>query len=170
MTIANFECYSLQGSRRCGSHTSKPARSARYPNVEMKRISSKPYQIHHTTKKQDGQTARAGRSQRTPFLKPNAWTHPKKESTQANGERYLRVGGTRQRCFAGTSFQPRKLPENAQSPTRRVHAVLGTVLLSTYSFCGFSQNFIHALLKYFNFVRLGDALESIIVKPQNVMI
>ena len=31
----------------------------------------------------------------------------------------------RQRHFAGTSFKPRKLLENAQSPTRRVHAVLG---------------------------------------------
>jgi len=44
-----------------------------------------------------------------------------------NGLRYPRVGGTRQRDFAGTNFQPRKLPENAQTPTRRVHAVLGTL-------------------------------------------
>jgi hypothetical protein len=42
-----------------------------------------------------------------------------------NGLRYLRVGGTRQRRFDGTSFEPQKLPENAQTPTRRVHAVLG---------------------------------------------
>jgi hypothetical protein len=35
------------------------------------------------------------------------------------------VGGTRGRHFAGTNSQPRKLPENAQTPTRRVHAVLG---------------------------------------------
>jgi len=35
------------------------------------------------------------------------------------------VGGTRQRHFAGTNFKPRKLLENAQTPTRRVHAVLG---------------------------------------------
>jgi len=41
--------------------------------------------------------------------------------------RYPRVGGTRQRDFAGTNFKPRKLPENAQTPTRRVHAVLGTL-------------------------------------------
>jgi len=42
-----------------------------------------------------------------------------------NGSRYLLVGGTRQRHFAGTSFKPRKLLENAQTPTSRVHAVLG---------------------------------------------
>ncbi len=40
--------------------------------------------------------------------------------------RYPRVGGRRQRHFAGTSFQPRELPENAATPTRRVHAVLGS--------------------------------------------
>jgi len=27
--------------------------------------------------------------------------------------------------FDGTNFKPHKLPENAQTPTRRVHAVLG---------------------------------------------
>jgi len=42
-----------------------------------------------------------------------------------NGWRYPLVGGTRQRHFAGTSFEPRKQPENAQTPTSRVHAVLG---------------------------------------------
>jgi len=47
-----------------------------------------------------------------------------------NGVRYPRVGGTRQRHFAGTSFQPRNLPENAQTPTRRVHAVLAGFLVS----------------------------------------
>jgi hypothetical protein len=31
--------------------------------------------------------------------------------------RYPLVGGTRQRHFAGTSFKPRKLPDNAQTPT-----------------------------------------------------
>jgi len=44
---------------------------------------------------------------------------------RANGWRYLRVGGRRQRLFAGTHSKPRKLPENAVTPTRRVHAVLG---------------------------------------------
>ncbi len=42
-----------------------------------------------------------------------------------NGLRYLRVGGTRQRRFVGASFEPRELSENAATPTRRVHAVLG---------------------------------------------
>ncbi len=44
------------------------------------------------------------------------------------GMRYPRVGGTRQRHFDGTSLQPRELPENAVTPTRRVHAVLGGVI------------------------------------------
>ncbi len=39
--------------------------------------------------------------------------------------RYPRVGGTRQRRFDGASLEPHKLPENAATPTRRVHAVLG---------------------------------------------
>jgi len=43
--------------------------------------------------------------------------------------RYPLVGGTRQRHFDGTNFKPRKLPENAQTPTSRVHAVLGAVEL-----------------------------------------
>ena len=42
-----------------------------------------------------------------------------------NGERYPLVGGTREHHFDGTSLKPRKLPENAQTPTSRVHAVLG---------------------------------------------
>jgi len=45
----------------------------------------------------------------------------------ANGVRYPRVGGTRERCFDGTNSKPQKLPENAATPTRRVHAVLGGV-------------------------------------------
>ena len=44
---------------------------------------------------------------------------------QPNGWRYPLVGGTGQRHFAGTRFKPRKTPENAQTPTSRVHAVLG---------------------------------------------
>ncbi len=50
-----------------------------------------------------------------------------------NGLRYLRVGGRRQRRFAGTSLQPRKPPENAATPTRRVHAVLGRTFFDTHS-------------------------------------
>jgi hypothetical protein len=41
--------------------------------------------------------------------------------------RYPLVGETRKRQFAGTNFKPRKVPENAQSPTSRVHAVLGNL-------------------------------------------
>ena len=44
-----------------------------------------------------------------------------------NGVRYPLVGGTRQRHFNGTHFKPRKVPENAPTPTSRVHAVLGAV-------------------------------------------
>jgi hypothetical protein len=43
-----------------------------------------------------------------------------------NGVRYPLVGGMRERHFSGTNFKPPKLPENAQSPTSRVHAVLGS--------------------------------------------
>ena len=43
-----------------------------------------------------------------------------------NGLRYPLVGGTRQRHFAGTHLKPRKPPENVPTPTRRVHAVLGS--------------------------------------------
>jgi hypothetical protein len=38
-------------------------------------------------------------------------------STRPNGLRYPLVGGTGQRCFDGTNFKLRKLPENAQTPT-----------------------------------------------------
>src|SRR5215208_4378054 len=37
-----------------------------------------------------------------------------------NGLRYPLVGGTRQRHFDGTSFKPRKVPKNAQTPTTMV--------------------------------------------------
>jgi len=43
-----------------------------------------------------------------------------------NGWRYPLVGGTRQRHFNGTNLKPKKLPENAPTPTSRVHAVLGS--------------------------------------------
>ena len=45
-----------------------------------------------------------------------------------NGLRYPLVGGMRQRRFDGTNSKPRKLPQNAQSPTSRVHAVLARFL------------------------------------------
>jgi len=37
------------------------------------------------------------------------------------------VGGTRGRHFSGTNSKPHKLLENAQTPTRRVHAVLAAL-------------------------------------------
>ncbi len=49
-----------------------------------------------------------------------------------NGLRYPRVGGTRQRRFGGTNSKPRKRLENAATPTRRVHAVLGGVNFTTH--------------------------------------
>jgi hypothetical protein len=48
-----------------------------------------------------------------------------REPASPNGLRYPLVGGRRQRHFAGTNLKPRKVPENAPTPTRRVHAVLG---------------------------------------------
>jgi len=48
-----------------------------------------------------------------------------------NGWRYPLVGGTRERQFDGTKLEPRKLPENAQTPTSRVHAVLGAFCTGT---------------------------------------
>jgi hypothetical protein len=38
---------------------------------------------------------------------------------------YPLVGGTRERHFTGTNFKPHKLPENVQTPTSRVHTLLG---------------------------------------------
>jgi hypothetical protein len=46
---------------------------------------------------------------------------------RANGWRYPLVGRTRQRHFDGTSLKPRKVLENAPTPTSRVHAVLGAL-------------------------------------------
>lgn len=48
-----------------------------------------------------------------------------KSQIAANGWRYPLVGGTRQRHFDGTILKLRKLLRNAQTPTSRVHAVLG---------------------------------------------
>jgi hypothetical protein len=49
-----------------------------------------------------------------------------------NGVRYPLVGGMRQRYFSGNNLKPRKLLENAQTPTSRVHAVLGGVVPYLY--------------------------------------
>jgi hypothetical protein len=51
-----------------------------------------------------------------------------------NGLRYPLVGGTRQRQFAGTSSKPRNMPENAATPTSRVHAVLAAAIKGRYLF------------------------------------
>ena len=42
-----------------------------------------------------------------------------------NGSRYPLVGGTRECRFDRTNSKPRKLLENAQTPTSRLHALLG---------------------------------------------
>ena len=47
---------------------------------------------------------------------------------RANGVRYPLVGGMGQRHFEGTNSKPGKLLENAQTPTSRVHAVLGAAI------------------------------------------
>ena len=52
------------------------------------------------------------------------------ETQVPNGVRYPLVGGTRQHRFAGTSSTPRQVPENAQTPTSRVHAVLGGISIT----------------------------------------
>jgi len=79
--------------------------------------------------KEGGQTERAGEGTRTSFFSPDdSPTDPPQESNVlSNGLRYPRVGGTRQSQFDGTSFGPHKLLENAATPTRRVHAVLGGI-------------------------------------------
>jgi hypothetical protein len=45
-----------------------------------------------------------------------------------NGLRYPLGGGTRSRHFDGINSKPGKVPENAQTPTSRVHALLGALL------------------------------------------
>ena len=50
-----------------------------------------------------------------------------------NGWRYPLVGGMKQRHSSGNNFKPHELPENAQTPTRRVHAVLGAFGKATFS-------------------------------------
>jgi hypothetical protein len=44
--------------------------------------------------------------------------------SRTNRLRYPRVGGMRQRYFIGTNLKPRKLPEIAATPIRRVYALL----------------------------------------------
>ena len=58
-----------------------------------------------------------------------------------NGERYPLVGGTRLRRFDGTHSKPRKGLENAQTPTSRVHAVLGAGFLRSLGCPAFASLF-----------------------------
>ena len=55
-----------------------------------------------------------------------------------NGWRYPLVGGTRERHFDGTNLKPRTMPENAQTPTSRVHAVLARYIISLVVFQRFA--------------------------------
>ena len=68
-----------------------------------------------------------------------AFLHHKGSS---NGLRYPLVGGVRERHFAGTNLKPNKLLKNAQTPTSRVHAVLGafSVLKPVFSTLVFGSN------------------------------
>ena len=63
-----------------------------------------------------------------------------------NGERYPLVGETRQRHFDGTSLKPHKTPENAPTPTSRVHAVLGAILDFT-SYLPFEHSFLQSFYR-----------------------
>jgi len=65
-----------------------------------------------------------------------------------------RLGGTRQRRFAGTNLKPHKLPENAATPTTmapalfagdQVHAMLGVFLDYTLLFLILSHKDVIAL-------------------------
>jgi hypothetical protein len=51
-------------------------------------------------------------------------------SEAPNGWRYRRLGGLRERHFDGTNSKLRKVLENAQTPRRRVHAVLAAVFIN----------------------------------------
>jgi len=65
------------------------------------------------------------------------------EKNPPNGERYPRVGGTRERRFDGISLEPRELLENAATPTRRVHAVLGALILVPFLLWRYFRGFLH---------------------------
>jgi len=74
------------------------------------------------------------------------------DSERANGQRYPLVGGTRQRRFDGINFKPRKLPENAATPTSRVHAVLGNLTERQTRFL--QKDNIAILTKFYNELQL----------------
>jgi hypothetical protein len=65
-----------------------------------------------------------------------------------NGLRYRRLGGRREHQFAGIHLKPRKVLENAQTPRRRVHAVLGGLARPRQRRCNVNsvRNFYQLLL------------------------
>ena len=65
----------------------------------------------------------------TPFFS-SSFAHYTSFQTRVrpNGLRYPLVGGTSERHFDGANSKPRKMLENAQTPTSRVHAVLARFL------------------------------------------
>jgi hypothetical protein len=66
---------------------------------------------------------------------------------EPNGVRYPLVGGTGQHHFAGTNFKPQKLPENAPTPTSRVHAVLGALTHFEAQLTLFGKEFLYPMPK-----------------------
>ena len=64
-----------------------------------------------------------------------------------NGSRYPLVGGTGQRRFAGINYKLRKLLNNAQTPTSRVHALLGGVVWNSILLFIFYSNLPALLTK-----------------------
>jgi len=77
-----------------------------------------------------------------------------------NGLRYRLVGGLRKRHFDGANSKPRKLLENAQTPTSRVHAVLGGFLVVQDSLLEESQHYQPDKI-------LQTTVPSISYKPSN---
>ena len=88
-----------------------------------------------------------------PQTKPTVFFSP------PNGLRYPLVGGTRQRHFVGTNLKPRKVPENAATPTSRVHAVLGSFFVSYHSFILFFND-LSEIMGKINYI-IGIAAKQI---------
>jgi hypothetical protein len=97
---------------------------------------------------------------------PNGWRYPLVISTGS-----IRRGGTRQRHFAGTNLKPRKLLENAATPTittpahfAGVHAVLGA--LTEGKMRNPQQNTTAYLTKFYRFSNNQERLNCLsIQKP-----
>jgi hypothetical protein len=56
-----------------------------------------------------------------------------------NGVRYRRLGGLRYSCFDGVNVKSPEVPENAQTPNRPVHALLGAFEYYLTSLLGTSE-------------------------------